>query len=34
MATLPCALEDVLVQHKGSNYRVVEPDNKERNNVF
>ena len=31
---LPSALEDVLVQHKGSGYRVVESDNKERDNVF
>ena len=28
--TLPSALEDVLVRHKGSNYRVVESDNLER----
>ena len=32
--TLPSALEDVLVRHKGSGYRVVESDNKERDNVF
>ena len=32
--TLPSALEDVLVQHKGSGYRVVESDNQERDNVF
>ena len=31
--TLPSALEDVLVQHKGSGYRVVESDNKERDKV-
>ena len=32
--TLPSALEDVLVRHKGYSYRVVESDNKERDNVF
>ena len=32
--TLPSALDDVLVQHKGSGYRVVESDNKGRDNVF
>ena len=31
--TLPSAVEDVLVQHKGSGYRVVASDNKERDNV-
>ena len=31
---LPSALEDVLVPHKGSGYRVVESDNKDRDNVF
>ena len=30
--TLPSALEDVLVQHKGSGYRVAEPDNREQGN--
>ena len=33
-ALLPSVLEDVLVRHKGSNYRVVESDNQERDNVF
>ena len=32
--TLPSVLEDFLVRHKGSNYRVVESDNLERDNVF
>ena len=31
---LPSALEDVLVQYKGSSYRVIESDNQERDNVF
>ena len=31
--TLPSAVDDVLVQHKGSGYRVVASDNQERENV-
>ena len=32
--TLPSALEDVLVQHKGSGYRVVASDSQERDNLI